>query len=401
MKRFRKIIFWCHLTAGLFAGIVVLIMSVTGVLLTYEKQMIAQADASTYKIVPPAPAARLPIEALVLRARAAKSNSGVPTAVTFRSDQSAAATVALGREGNILVNPYTGETLGEGALNVRGFFRFVTDLHRWLGTGGESRVAGRAITGASNLAFLFLVVSGLYLWFPRKWTRSQFRNVAWFKRGLSGRARDFNWHNTIGFWCLIPLFIIVLSAVTISYAWASNIVYRIVGETPPTQQQPGAQSPARNGANLSVSFDNLDSLLARAEQRSNDWRTISVQLPTAPGAPATFTIDTSGGGQPQKRAQITFNRATGEILRVESYNDLSRGRRLRSWLRFAHTGEFYGLIGQTIAGLASLGGAFLVWTGLSLAWRRFRAWWRGRGRGNTNGGAELIERAPDLESAIK
>jgi uncharacterized iron-regulated membrane protein len=401
MKRFRKFIFWCHLAAGLFAGIVVLIMSVTGVLLTYEKQMIAQADRRTYSIVPPSPAARLPIETLVLRAREAKPGSS-PTAITFRSDQSAAATIAFGREGNVLINPYTGETLGEGAQNVRGFFRFVTDLHRWLGAGGESRAVGRAITGASNLAFLFLVVSGLYLWFPGKWTLTQFRNVAWFKRGLSGRARDFNWHNTIGFWCLIPLFIIVLSAVTISYTWASNLVYQIVGETPPAQQQqPGAQSSARNEANLSISYDNLDSLLARAEQHSNDWRTISVQLPTTPDAPVNFIVDASGGGQPQKRAQIVFNRATGKLIRTESYADLSRGRRLRSWLRFAHTGEFYGFIGQTIAGLASLGGAFLVWTGLSLAWRRFRAWRRRRGRGNTNRGAELIDRAPDLESAVK
>jgi uncharacterized iron-regulated membrane protein len=31
-------------------------------------------------------------------------------------------------------------------------------------------------------------------------------------------------------------------------------------------------------------------------------------------------------------------------------------------------------LGQTIAGLASLGGVVLVWTGLALTWRRFRAW---------------------------
>jgi uncharacterized iron-regulated membrane protein len=26
------------------------------------------------------------------------------------------------------------------------------------------------------------------------------RNVLWFRRGLPGKARDFNWHNVIGFW---------------------------------------------------------------------------------------------------------------------------------------------------------------------------------------------------------
>ena len=44
MKLLRKVIFWCHLTAGAFAGVVILIMSVTGVLLTYERQIQRWAD---------------------------------------------------------------------------------------------------------------------------------------------------------------------------------------------------------------------------------------------------------------------------------------------------------------------------------------------------------------------
>ena len=36
----RKVLFWCHLAAGVTAGVVILIMSVTGVLLAYEQQII-------------------------------------------------------------------------------------------------------------------------------------------------------------------------------------------------------------------------------------------------------------------------------------------------------------------------------------------------------------------------
>jgi uncharacterized iron-regulated membrane protein len=50
---------------------------------------------------------------------------------------------------------------------------------------------------------------------------------------------------------------------------------------------------------------------------------------------------------------------------------------LRTWLRFIHTGEAGGFVGQTIAGIASAGACVLVWTGLALSWRRFQAW-RGR-----------------------
>ena len=38
-QRIRTVFFWLHLTAGLLAGVVVLIMSATGVLLTFEKQL--------------------------------------------------------------------------------------------------------------------------------------------------------------------------------------------------------------------------------------------------------------------------------------------------------------------------------------------------------------------------
>jgi hypothetical protein len=64
------------------------------------------------------------------------------------------------------------------------------------------------------------------------------------------------------------------------------------------------------------------------------------------------------------------------VIQWAGFSEMTAGRRARSWLRFAHTGEVYGTFGQTIAGLVSLGGAVLVWTGLSLAFRRLMAWRR-------------------------
>ena len=76
----------------------------------------------------------------------------------------------------------------------------MTVWHRYLALEGASRATGKAITGAANLGFLFIVVSGIYLWLPRVWTWIQFKNVLWFRSGLPPKARDFNWHNVIGFW---------------------------------------------------------------------------------------------------------------------------------------------------------------------------------------------------------
>ena len=104
------------------------------------------------------------------------------------------------------------------------------------------------------------------------------------------------------------------------------------------------------------------------------WRTISLRVPTAQAAPLVFTIDQGSGGQPQKRGTLTLNRATGSVEKWETFAGSSRGRKLRTILRFAHTGEVLGMTGQTIAGVASAGGVFLVYTGLALSLRRFVAW---------------------------
>ena len=380
MKYFRKTIFWLHLAAGVFAGIVVLIMSVTGVLLTYERQIIAWADSRTYDVNPAAGATgRLPLETLI--AKAGEGQQSAPTTITLRNDPAAAAAFAFSGGRTIFVNPYTGEVLGEGAKGVREFFHVVTDWHRWLGAHGENRALARGVTGACNLAFLFLVASGFYLWWPRHLNRASLKYVLWFRRGLPGKARDFNWHNVIGFWSAVPLFVVVLSAVVISYTWAGNLVYRVVGEEPPAARAAGGAPPspaAQNGGEASKKVEppanGLDGMVARAEQQVPDWKSISLRMPAAADAPLPFTIDAGSGGQPQKRGQLTLDRNTGEVVKWEPFSGNSRGRQLRSILRFAHTGEVAGLVGQTIAGIASAGAVVLVWTGLALALRRCRSW---------------------------
>lgn len=376
MKRFRKVIFWCHLPIGVIGGLVILIMCVTGVLLAYEKQITLWADTSAYKSAPPSADARhLPVATLIENAR--NSRGASPASITLRSDPSAPAEIGFGRETiPLFVNPYTGRVLGEGSQRVRSFFRTTTDWHRWLGAKGDNRNVARAITGACNLGFLLLVISGFYLWWPRNWNLKYVRNVVWFKRGLPAKARDFNWHNTIGFWSAVPLFIVVLSAVVISYTWAGNLVYRIVGETPPAPRANQNNAAANKDANAPAG--DLESAWLRAEQQAGDWQSISLPLSNAPQL--TFNIDRGSGGQPQKRAQLVLDRATGEVVRWEPFSTYTRGRQLRSILRFAHTGEVLGIAGQTIAGVVSLGGAVLVITGLALAWRRFYVWFAKRAK---------------------
>jgi uncharacterized iron-regulated membrane protein len=375
--KLRKLLFWCHLVTGCAVGIVILIMSVTGALLAFERQCIAAMNA---RYVSTPHAGGISIESIV---RGAVDPAAKPLpSVTIQADPNAAVRLSFGRERVLFLDRSTGARLGEESGGLQSFFGTIERIHRSLG--GELRNSpGRNITGVCNLAFLFLVVSGFYLWFPKKFSAQSFRLGLWFKKDLQGRARDLNWHKTIGFWSAIPLFFIVLTGVIMSYAWATNLLYRVTGTVPPpvqTTQERGEARRPHDGDNkpeaAKQNFRTLDELLTIAGRNTPGWKTITFRVPEDRDRAVTFAIDTENGGQPQKRVQLTLNRVSGELRRQEGFATYNLGRKLRMIARFLHTGEILGIGGQMIFTLASLGGAFLVYTGIVLAIRRLGRWKR-------------------------
>lgn len=355
MAGFRKVIFWTHLVTGLAAGLVVLVMAVTGVVLTYERQLTVWADGYNVKQASWHP---LPVETLL-----EKAPQGA-TAISLERDPEAPAALQFGREKTVFLDPYTGAVLGEGNVGVRKFLRGALAWHRWLGREGSSQETGRAVIGAGNLLFLFLVVSGVFLWIPKRFSRAGLRAITLFQGRLKGRARDWNWHNTLGFWAALPLLAIVASGVVMSYPWANALVFQLAGEAPPPPRgkgKPPAKAPIQTAG--------LNAALAAVQTANPAWRSMQLQL--AAGKTAEFVVMDSHRGRPDKRRQVSVDPATATIVKTEHFADQSAGRRARTWLRWIHTGEAGGVPGQTIAGLASAATAVLVWTGFALSWRRF------------------------------
>ena len=244
--KLRKIIFWLHLTAGVAAGAVILVMSVTGVLLAFERQIVAFAERDTRTVTPPAPdAPRLSLDTLVAKAREAVP-AGTPSGLTLAADPTAATVVNFGREQTVFVDPYTGTVRDNGVTATRDFFRVVTDWHRWLGTDDDSREIGRAVTGACNAAFMVLVMSGFYLWWPRRWTRLALKGVIIPSLILRGKPRDWNWHNAVGFWSAPVLLFMTVTGLVISYQWAGNLLYTLTGSEPPPQRPFASSAPERD-----------------------------------------------------------------------------------------------------------------------------------------------------------
>jgi uncharacterized iron-regulated membrane protein len=380
MKRLRTVFFWIHLAAGTAAGLVILIMSFTGVVLAMKPQIVKAIDRRV-RVVEARNQPRVAASALVAAARSAKPDAA-PVSLTVDRDPAASAAVAL--EGaTIYVDPYSGAVLGEGSSRTQVFFRTIENWHRWVGLPAENRALAKSITGASNLAFLLLGISGIYLWWPRQWSIQHTRPILAFRRAATARARDFNWHNVIGFWCAPAIIVMTLTATVMSYPWANDLLFRVMGSEPPNRAQagpPAGSGPGGGGrgsaprAAVQLSPEQLDGAWAKADALMPPWSVMTMRLPNRGNMPVSFTISDGRSWNAFARSTLTLDAASGDVRQWQQYSNSSLGQKARGWFRFAHTGELFGVAGQLIAGVGCVGGVVLVWTGLSLAVRRLFNW---------------------------
>ena len=376
MKAVRTVAFWLHLTLGCLAGLVILAMSVTGVLLAFERQINNWADAPAVLQIQSDTTAPAPLDSLIEQLKS--GGQGVPSEFVLHNSQNAPVEARYGRERTLYLNPWTAEVIGQPSEGSRAFFGSVERIHRSLGLGMQNAF-GRRITGAANLAFLFMLLSGLYLWLPKVFNITSLKSRLMFRRGLEGRAREWNWHNVVGIWTAVPLIFIVLTGVIMSYPWASNLLFTMTGSQPPAGGFRGERPSRGNGPNrpasnesttAQVRFRTLDDLAQVAKQQVPGWKSITVEVPHSGDRTLSISVDKSIGGQPEQASQLVVNRQSGQVEALKQFSDNNAGRKLRAWARFTHTGEEFGIAGETVAALACIGPIVLVWTGLSMAVRR-------------------------------
>ena len=375
---FRRILFWAHLASGVAAGLLILLMSATGVLLAYEKQLVASAEQGN-RVAVPADAPQLTVDALASNAHAAAPGAQ-RLALVLSADPAMAVTVTRGRDAPLWLHPWTGELVPDAAAGTRDFLHQMEELHRWMG--GDARSLRANAMDLANLLFVFIVLSGLYLWLPAVWRwRSVKPRVVPGLRYVNGKARDYAWHQSFGVWMLVPLAVIAGTGVVMSYGWANTLLFAAYGEQPPQRGGPpgggppgGGGGPPREAAALSQPRASLDQLVAAARSQFPEWQRLTVPL-LRDAAKIDIAVELPGSGPRPPRRTVTLSTADASLIKLspppaEAAARQSPGQRARNWVRFAHTGEQYGVVGQTIAALASLLACLLVYTGLALAWRR-------------------------------
>lgn len=367
----RRILFWLHLLTGVVVGVVVAFLAVTGCILSFRAQMIRIAEHAF--VVSKPSASHLCLAPSHVLMNSARLGYGEPTSWTLYADQRPAELIfPHGRV--LLVDACNGMVLDTNAGRLRSFFDQVHDLHRYVALVGTKHENLRAFKNACVLGFLFLLLSGVILWIPRQWTSKHVRaSLVPRWRGI-GRSSEWSLHTVFGFWLFLPLAVMLLTGIVMAYSWGSSLLYLASGEVmPPTRPEHEISADVLPVAR----YQELDRLIAKAQSQDPAWHSVMLRIPTAKGKEVSFTLDEGDGLDPRTKSQLSLARKSGEVMKWLRYTDNSRARRWRVLAHFIHTGELFGLLGQSIAFSVSLGALLLAITGFSLTVRRYLGW-RGR-----------------------
>lgn len=362
MKRFRIVIFWLHLVCGFLFGMFVVVMAGTGALLSFAPQIQEFAQRDNLLVKVPGNAARLPLSSVVKSA--SRAGQAQPRLVCVYHDAARSVVVNFGRGDIVYVDPYTGSVLPRSGESLMPFFRAVTAIHRNLGAG---RI-GLVVTRTATLALAVLCISGLWLWWPRSWKPRVLRTILVPKLSLSGRSRDWNWHNVVGLWSLPFVAAMTWSGLVMSIDGLRSWLY-----TP--SATPSMTGDAASSAERPAS---IDAICAATCSAVPEWESLSIRMGgrgtgrrySQDGAQIIVVVEESGWLHPLP-AEVRLEASTAQVLSIRRAGDMS----LREFLlraNFAiHRGDVLGLFGQAMNFAACIALVLIVWTGFALSWRRF------------------------------
>jgi uncharacterized iron-regulated membrane protein len=217
-----------HLWLGIGSGLIVFVVCLTGTIYVFKAEIEAMIEPEKYQVEYHENVPALTLEQLV--ASIGHEIDGEVTSVTLhgKTDKPYTLNVKSGpddrRGTNYQINQYTGEVLGSVNGSASEFFFTVFRLHRWLLLPTE---IGRPVVGVATIIFVILCITGLVLWWPKRW--KQIKSGLRIKFNSKWKRINYDLHNVLGFYALLVLLVMGLSGLTWSFEWYKDGLGNVLG----------------------------------------------------------------------------------------------------------------------------------------------------------------------------
>ena len=362
-SRFSKINAWLHLWLGLVSGIIVFIMGITGCILVFEQE-IKSLTSPYLNVEPQSSEKQLPpsqIYAAVQKALPHKDIHGF-----WYNGLDKAIKVDIESDSLLYVNPYNGQITG--IVDHEDFFHEIDEGHRYLWLDQE---IGSQITAWATVIFFILLISGLIMWFPKKWNKTSVNSSFKIKWKARFKRVNYDLHNVFGFYVLILAALIAFTGLLMSFHWLRESTYWISGGWADAKEQ--KEQVIQKDSTLKPKMDMLASAdfiwkKVRKEIATENKEAVIIHFPDEPTEDFYACTDMSKGVW----RDLYFDSHTLELL-PQSQQYVSN-ERFATWLMRSnyslHVGMIGGLATKIIYFFASLICASLPVTGFIIWYNR-------------------------------
>ncbi|WP_411827299.1 PepSY-associated TM helix domain-containing protein [Luteolibacter sp. AS25] len=352
----RKIFWRLHSLAGLFAGVGLLLLGLTGSLLVFHEEIDLLLSPETL-IVEPTTEGRLPLNDLVAAVEEEVPDHSVTGWRLHRENPRLADGVYVmphgTREWHLLtVDPYRAEVLMDPKLSEDSLASWLLELHTSLFLGHF----GEALAGILGVALCFLGLSGLWLY--RRFWKSLLR----LRFGASWRLMTGDFHRLVGVW---SVGFNLLLGFTGAYWSLSHTFEDLFFPHEEVEEVLFYEK-------LFPASINLESLMAEAGDHVPGFETNYISFPWEPEG--RFTLwgkpDDAAWVRSRYGSQVAFDATTGGFLSSYDLRDESWWAWVEDSFEPLHFGDFGGIWSKIPWAIAGLSPGLLCISGMSIWWSR-------------------------------
>lgn len=356
MKLFRKLHLWLSVPFGL----VISCICFTGAILVFEKEITEWTNPTLYKVknVGKQP---IPLDKLLNIVSGHIANDTQIKGVTIDKDSQKTYQIHLSKpqRTSIHIDQYTGEIKGKSERLP--FFITVSKLHRWLmgnpRTENGKMGTGKLIVGTSTLMFVFVLLSGIVIWWPRNKKVLKNRLSINWKKGWKRFYYDL--HVVGGIYAVIILLALSLTGLTWSFPWYRSGFYLLLGSEAIKAPKSKDHNPTDKKINNEMDFHQWQNVYDQLSRKNTSFSKIMISNGTA-------QLYHNKLGNQRASDNYTFLPATGEITDFSPYNKTEKSKKIGGWIYSIHVGSWGGILSRIFTFFAALLGASLPLTGYYL-----------------------------------
>ncbi|NGM83894.1 PepSY domain-containing protein [Paenibacillus sp. 7124] len=344
----RKVILNIHLTLSLLAGLFIVVLSLTGTVLVFKNELtqamypelfkVTQGERISYQDAQKSILSQYP-EAQFLRIYTPDEPVTNGSFLFWINND--------GERVYVYMDPATGNILG--TLDESAFPNKLSVFHRNLLL---EKYHGFEIVGIVGFMFTFILISGLYLWWPGIKSMAQ-----GFKRrkATNPYIKKNDLHRLIGVYSIPVLLIIAFTGAV--YPFSEKILgWFGTGWTPPAQKLAVQVKPE---GRLPV-----DELVRLAEQTTPSSKATLIILPAKPEKNIDIRLTRSydpGAGH-TGNVKVWMDPYNGQVL--EKWDPKINNVFYQTWVFPLHTGAYGGIITKVLYSIVGLMPSILMFTGI-------------------------------------